>query len=46
MVLLVADQAFATVSVHKCFVLGENNTCLLKNKVNLQSWTKVLGTVM
>ena len=46
MVLLVADQAFATVSVHKCFILGENNTCLLKNKVNLQSWTKVLGTVM
>ena len=46
MVLLVADQAFATVSVHKCFVLGENNTCLLKIKVNLQSWTKVLGTVM
>ena len=46
MVLLVADQVFATVSVHKCFVLGENNTCLLKNKVNLQSWTKVLGTVM
>ena len=46
MVLLVADQAIATVSVHKCFVLGDNNTCLLKNKVNLQSWTKVLGTVM
>ena len=46
MVLFVADQAFATVSFHKCFFLGENNTSLLKKKVNLQSWTKVFGTVI
>ena len=38
MVLFAADQAFATVSFHKCFVLGENNTSLLKNKVTKSLW--------
>ena len=38
MVLFAADQAFATVSVYKCFVLGDNNTSLLKNKVTKSLW--------